>query len=264
MTERTAADESLLDARLEIETPERVKIVYDLAGIGSRFAAGSIDMLLLGFVFAVMFAVAIVAFSVALPSTQEAQMAMVFAVVGAFTAVLSLYYVGFEWLWSGQTPGKRVLKLRVISEDGGPASAGAMFLRNVLRVADLIPFAAPYGLGGLVMFVNRRAKRIGDYAAGTIVVRERPEPLAAFRPAAAAEGALPGDVLGAADLARVQAFVVRAPQMIVASRDALARRIADDIAARHGLVYADAGKFLRGLAQGVTPKQLREAQGPAA
>jgi len=263
MTEPAAADESLLEARLEIETPERVKIVYDLAGIGSRFAAGSIDMLLLVFVFAVMFAVAMVAFSVTLPTSQEAQTAFWLSVAGAFTVVLSLYYVGFEWMWSGQTPGKRVLKLRVISEDGGPASAGAMFLRNVLRVADLIPFAAPYGLGGLVMFVNRRGKRIGDCAAGTIVVRERPEPLAAFRPTAAAD-ALPGDVLGAADLARVQAFVVRAPQMIAASRDALARRIADDVAARHGLAYADAQQFLRVLAKGATPKQLREAQGPAA
>ena len=263
MTEQTAADGSMLDERLEIETPERVKIVYDLAGIGSRFAAGFIDCLILGLVFGVLFAVVVIAMSVTMPRTSEAQTAFWLAVGGAFTVVLSLYYIGFEWLWAGQTPGKRMLKLRVISEGGGPAPAGAIFLRNVLRIADLIPFAAPYGLGGIVMFANRRAKRIGDFAAGTIVVRERAEPLAAFRSPAAAD-ALPGDVLGAADLTRVQAFVVRAPQMIGASREGLARRIADDVAARYGLAYADAEPFLRGLAQGVTPKQLRDAMGPAA
>jgi uncharacterized RDD family membrane protein YckC len=260
MTE-PAADMSQVDARLEIETPERVRIVHDLAGIGSRFAAGLIDVLLLGTVFFALFLAVVIGASVALPKAQEARTAFGLAVFGAFSLLLSLYYIGFEWLWSGQTPGKRLFKLRVISEGGGPASPGAIFLRNVLRVADLLPGLAPYGLGGIVMFANGRSKRIGDFAAGTIVVRERQEALAAFQPAA---GEMPGDALGPADLARVQAFVARAPQLLATRRGELARRIADDIAARHGVTADDAEWLLHALARGLTPREIRESQGPRA
>jgi uncharacterized RDD family membrane protein YckC len=260
MTE-TAEGGSLLDERLEIETPERVKIVYDVAGIGSRFAAGLVDSLLLAFVFGILFVVVSIAATVAAPKSDETRMAFGLAVIGAFSVLLLIYYVGFECVWSGQTPGKRLLRLRVISETGEPATAGAIFLRNLLRIADLMPGAAPYGLGGIVMFANRRAKRIGDFAAGTVVVRERAEPLAAVRVAAAET--LPGDALSAADLARVQAFVARAPQMIRASREALAARIAGDVAARYRLAYEDAEAFLRSLARGAAPKDLRDARGPA-
>jgi uncharacterized RDD family membrane protein YckC len=251
----------LLDERLQIETPERVTIVYDVAGIGSRFAAGAIDVLILAFVFFVLGVVFAIAASVAFPKTDEAKMTFAMAVAGAFTSLLSLYYVGFEWFWDGQTPGKRVFDLRVVSDGGGPASIGAVFVRNILRVADLLPGFAPYGLGGFVMFVNRRSKRIGDYAAGTMVVRERAQPIL---PAAAPRAdASSGDALAAADVERIRAFVSRAPQMIAASRAALARRIAEDVASRHGISFDDPEQFLRLLASGRTPRELRDAQGPA-
>ncbi len=252
---------SMLDERLEIETPERVAIVYDIAGIGSRFAAGAVDVVIIALLFLVLFGIVAVAAAVARPKSDEAMTAFGLAALGGFTALLSLYYVGFEWVWSGQTPGKRLFKLRVVSDGGGPASGGAVFVRNVLRAADLAPFVAPYGLGGVVMFVNRRAKRIGDWAAGTMVVRERVEPPA---PPPARPDAAPGDALPAADLALVRNFVARAPQMIASSRRALARRIAEDVARRHDLAFDDAEPFLRLLASGRTPREIREAQGPRA
>jgi uncharacterized RDD family membrane protein YckC len=250
---------SLLDERIEIETPERVAIVYDVAGIGSRFAAGAIDVFILTFVFFVLGVVVVIAASIALPKSDEARMAFGMAFAGAFMATLSLYFVGFEWFWDGQTPGKRAFDLRVVADGGGPASVGAVFVRNILRVADLLPGFAPYALGGFVMFVNRRSKRIGDYAAGTMVVRERTQPPAPPpRPDAPS-----ADALSASDLERVRAFVAREPQMIASSRVALARRLAQDLASRHGLAFDDPDRFLRLLASGRTPRELRDAQGPS-
>jgi uncharacterized RDD family membrane protein YckC len=261
VTENT---ESLLGERLEIETPERVKIVHDLAGIGSRFAAGSIDFTLLAFAFAVLGGAYVIIERVTLPKGEEAQQAFAMACIGGFSVVLAGYYIGFEWMWAGQTPGKRALKLRVMSDSGGPASTGAIFVRNILRVVDILPGIACYGLGGLVMFVNRRAKRIGDYAAGTIVVRERAEPLAvrSRTPSTDALHELPGESFAAADLARVQSFVSRAAQFIPASRAALARQIAEDVAKRHQLACGDPEQFLRLVAQGRTPQSFRDAEGP--
>jgi len=251
-----APAECILDERLEIETPERVKIVHDLAGVGSRFAAGTIDVFILTFAFMALTVVVALAASIAIPKTDEARTTFVLAVSGAYTALLSLYYIGFEWFWDGQTPGKRLFDLRVLGDGGGPASVGAVFVRNVLRAADILPLVAPYALGGIVMFVNRRAKRIGDYAAGTIVVRERQQ---SFAPPAAAATA-PGDALDSVDLERVRRFVVRAPQLFAARRAELARAIATDVASRHGLAFDDPEKLLRLLAAGKTPRDLREAQ----
>ncbi len=256
----TEPNESLLGERLEIETPERVKIVHDLAGIGSRFAAGAIDFTLLAFAFAVLGGVYVIVERVTLPKGEEAQQAFAMACIGGFSIVLAGYYIGFEWMWAGQTPGKRALKLRVMSDSGGPASTGAIFVRNILRVVDILPLVACYAVGGLVMFVNRRAKRIGDYAAGTIVVRERTEPLGVAGPPSGGE--IPGESFAATDVARARSFVARAPQFIPASRTALARQIADEIAKRHGLDCDDPERFLRNVAQGSTPQSIRNVEGP--
>lgn len=254
--------ESLLDEQLEIETPERVKIVYDLAGIGSRFAAGAIDFLILLFLYFILFVAAAIALGIALPSTPEAGTVFGLAIAGAFTGLLAVYYLGFEWMWAGQTPGKRALKLRVLSDEGGPASVGAIFLRNILRIADIVPLAAPYALAGLVMFCNRRAKRVGDYAAGTIVVREREQPLGLAPLAKTSAGALPGDALGGEERARIRAFLSRAPQMIAVSRSSLAHKLASSVAQRHQLAFDDPEKLLQLLASGRTPREIRDAQGP--
>ena len=256
----TPPAEDLLDERLEIETPERVKIVYDLAGIGSRFAAGTIDVFLVAVLWVILGLVVVVAAGLSLPTSEEAQFAFGTAVVGVFMAVLAAYYLAFEWMWSGQTPGKRMLQLRVLSDTGGPASAGAIFVRNVLRVADILPGIAPYGLGGIVMFVNRRGKRIGDYAAGTMVVRERDQPLGVL-PSPPAD-AMPGDVLDSADLLRIRSFLLRSPQLLRERRVTLEAQLAADVAARYGLVVVDANHLLRLLASGRSPRQIRETQGP--
>ena len=250
--------ESLLERRLEIETPERVRITHDIAGIGSRFAAGFIDVFLLLILGCVALFGVLVLGSVAIPSGEAEQMALGYAAAGVVFVIVTAYYSFFELAWAGQTPGKRLLRLRVIAKDGGPASATAILVRNVLRFIDAFPFAAPYGLGGVVMFVAPSARRIGDFAAGTIVVRERTEALAA-PPRVAPDDA---DAIAETDAERAREFVIRAPQLVAASRRTLARSIASDIAARHDLAFADAEQFLRAVARGVRPSELRGAAGP--
>jgi uncharacterized RDD family membrane protein YckC len=81
------------------------------------------------------------------------------------------YYFFFEWLWDGQTPGKRLLKLRVMQADGMPITYWHALVRNILRIADFLPFF--YGAGGLIALLSSDNRRIGDLVAGTIVARER-------------------------------------------------------------------------------------------
>jgi hypothetical protein len=93
--------------------------------------------------------------------------------------IINGYFAIFEWLWSGQTPGKRWLKLRVIREDGRPISFLEAMIRNLIRVIDFIvpPF---YSVGLVSVFATERDQRVGDLVAGTVVVRERESEAPAF------------------------------------------------------------------------------------
>jgi uncharacterized RDD family membrane protein YckC len=82
------------------------------------------------------------------------------------------YFIFFEWLWNGQTPGKRWLKLRVIREDGRPITFWEAAVRNLLRLFDIMPFPF-YSIGLICVFISNRDQRVGDMVAGSVVVRER-------------------------------------------------------------------------------------------
>jgi uncharacterized RDD family membrane protein YckC len=99
---------------------------------------------------------------------QKWIIAVIFAVV--VTLFSTGYFLFFEWLMRGQTPGKKAMKIRVIRDDGTPVTIHEVFVRNVLRLIDFLPFA--YGVGVIVMFPSRLSKRLGDIAAGTIVIKE--------------------------------------------------------------------------------------------
>ena len=96
-------------------------------------------------------------------------------VVAIFGVILSLfywgYYVFFEVLWKGQSPGKRWMGLRVIRTDGTPITLSEAFIRNLVRVVDFLP--AGYGVGIITMFIDKQSRRLGDLAAGTLVVQDR-------------------------------------------------------------------------------------------
>jgi uncharacterized RDD family membrane protein YckC len=103
---------------------------------------------------------------------------LLFAVAIAAQLVIELFYfVVFETVWRGRSPGKRLLGLGVVSEDGLPVSFGASLVRNLLRSADILP--SSYTTGLVTMLVSKRTQRLGDIAAGTVVVRfDRPRPAA--------------------------------------------------------------------------------------
>lgn len=149
---------------LFIATPERISFSYQLAGLGSRFLAQFVDLVIL------TIALAIVAAGTAATGT-DSQTATLVLVVASFI-LLNGYFLFFEGLWSGQTPGKRAARLRVVGESGQPLTFEQALTRNIVRNLDFLPFG--YGAGMVALFANGRGKRLGDLAAGTVVVRERP------------------------------------------------------------------------------------------
>lgn len=169
------------DDTLVIETPERVPLHFALASIGNRFIACAIDhtiqiIVLMVIVIIFLFISDAADFGSRLTSAPKWVIALL--VIIQFI-IINGYFAIFEWLWSGQTPGKRWLKLRVIREDGRPISFFEAMIRNLIRVIDFIvpPF---YSVGLLSVFATERDQRVGDLVAGTVVVRERESEAPAF------------------------------------------------------------------------------------
>jgi uncharacterized RDD family membrane protein YckC len=168
------------DEILVIETPERVPLHFALASIGNRFIACAIDhtiqvvaLIVLVIFFAIITDVSNIG---QLSSAPKWVIALLIILV---FVLMSGYFAIFEWLWHGQTPGKRWLKLRVIREDGRPISFFEAAVRNLLREFDIMPFPF-YSIGLIFVFANERDQRVGDMVAGTVVVREREAEAPAF------------------------------------------------------------------------------------
>lgn len=175
---------------LIIETPERVPLAFALASIGNRFLAVAIDHAIqyvsIGTVIFLFLTVAGVGSSGELPLPEQIQNEMPNWIIAIMIIVLFLLFAGyfavFEWLWNGQTPGKRIMKLRVIREDGRPVTLWEAIARNLLRIFDAIPgFLIPiYSVGLIVVFLSGRDQRVGDIFAGTVVIRERTDEAPTF------------------------------------------------------------------------------------
>lgn len=165
--------EPTLSERFTVETPENIRFGYDVADIGSRFLAILIDSLLQGVLFTVFFIAAIILqaqlTTIELPRPLEDLFAV--SVILALFVIQFGYFLFFEIILNGQTPGKRLFRLRVVKDNARPLSPLDSAVRNIVRVIDFFP--AFYGIGILIMFFNARAKRLGDFAAGTIVVKMR-------------------------------------------------------------------------------------------
>lgn len=172
---------------LIIETPERVPLAFALASIGNRFLAVAIDHFIqfLSIYLAVWFfqwlagVGSLFELSPSLSEMPKWTLAVMLVVV---FLLFTGYFIFFEWIWNGQTPGKRLLKLRVIRADGRPVTLWEAMARNLLRIVDAIPgFAIPiYSVGLITVFLNDRDQRIGDIFAGTVVIRERTDEAPTF------------------------------------------------------------------------------------
>lgn len=153
---------------MEVMTPENVSIEYELAGLGSRFAAALIDSLIQGGLLVLtVIAMAIAGLDIGQP---ELMSSVVWAVgIAVLFLIWSGYYIFFEMLMNGQTPGKRLNHLRVVRQTGEPIGFFDSFLRNIVRIADMLP--GIYLAGSLFVLFSRHNKRIGDFAANTLVVK---------------------------------------------------------------------------------------------
>jgi uncharacterized RDD family membrane protein YckC len=162
---------------LTIQTPEYVGFQYILAGLGSRATAYLLDTAIRILFLLVLFTV-IILLSRGLPSLDPTGILsslsknwiMALGVI-AYGIIDLGYFFLFEALWNGQTPGKRQQRLRVIRMDGAPIGWLGSAIRNIIRAIDIL--AGVYPIGFVVMFMSRNSQRIGDYAAGTVVIVER-------------------------------------------------------------------------------------------
>jgi uncharacterized RDD family membrane protein YckC len=219
--------------RISLATPEGVTLEVTLAGVGSRFVAALIDQLLrLAVLGALFLAVAL------LGRGADVSFGGVVAVILVAVFVVQFGYdVAFETLASGRTPGKRWTGLRVVKIGGAPVGFLTSALRNILRLVDYLP--GFYLVGILAVLFTRNNQRLGDLAAGTIVVRERrlpatPTSVAPLATASvpASDGAASWDVSGitAEEVATVRRFLDRRTTLTPEAR----RRLAMEMATRLG------------------------------
>lgn len=157
--------------KLSIDTPEQVALEFSLATVGSRFLAVAIDTAIqVAGGIALFIVVAVLFWLTSAGAAAARPWVMSVFVIGAFL-IYYAYFAVFEALWNGQTPGKRAIGLRVIHATGRPVSVWEAVLRNVVRIADQMP--AIYAVGIVSVFLTERSQRLGDLAAGTVVVHER-------------------------------------------------------------------------------------------
>lgn len=216
---------------LHVTTPERVAVELPLAGVGSRAMAYLIDaglLLAAGLVlyFGATFLVADpLNAALALPSGVRVAAALL-----AFAAVQG-YWTLLEALWRGQTPGKRMMRLRVVRADGQPLRLTDCALRNLLRAVDFLPMCYPVGL--LVMLFDARHRRLGDMVAGTLLVREDVVDLSRF------DRAAPRRPLSATELDVVTDLLRRFDALDPAARRALGQQLLTRLGATDGAPLAD-------------------------
>ncbi len=159
-----------MNDELQVATPERVSVDLPIAGLGSRAMAYVVDVGLLGASGLVLYFAA--SFFVPDPLTAAlglSSLARVLILAGAFF-VMWVYWTLLEVMWNGQTPGKRLLRIRVVKSDGSPVTVFASAVRNLLRIVDFLPACYPVGL--VTMLIDGKHRRLGDLLAGTVLVRD--------------------------------------------------------------------------------------------
>jgi uncharacterized membrane protein SpoIIM required for sporulation/uncharacterized RDD family membrane protein YckC len=237
-----AGQPDTLDARVEIETPELVTLQFSVAGLGSRGAAALIDGLI---VLVLLAAVSAVGIAALFAFGRGAGPWLLALLLLAQFAVVWGYYVLFEWLRDGQTPGKRWLGLRVVQDGGFSVGFSHAAVRNLLRLVDAQP-GFVYAVGMIAALVSRRGKRLGDLVAGTIVVRERTATLPARGATApAAVSAARGPLLDDESFALVERLVARRATLDAERVRELERRVAERVRPALDVLAADAGDLPR-------------------
>jgi uncharacterized RDD family membrane protein YckC len=223
------------EERTRIATPEGVELELVLAGLASRFMAEIVDATLILLSVGALIVIAALA-------GGTAGLVIVSVAAGGLMLISVLFHVAFEVLAAGRTPGKRMNGLRVVMDGGEPIGVRASSVRNLLRLLEGPPLL--YAPAIVAILATRRNQRLGDLAAGTLVVREPKAPGRRQRrrtpahPAAPAEGLRLTDwdvsAITQDELAAVRSFLARRDAFAPAARRGLAR----DLAARLGAKVA--------------------------
>ncbi|HXC79915.1 MAG TPA: RDD family protein [Candidatus Acidoferrum sp.] len=155
----------LSDSDLIVATPERVSFEFQIAGLGTRAIAQIIDLLIVAVV-----EIAVLFFGFGAGTVANSLTAAVLLIIVlSFINVFGYFWVS-EALWSGQTLGKKAFRLRAVGDRGEPLTFMQAGIRNIVRIIDFLPYG--YGIGMVVLFANGKGKRLGDLAAGTLVVKD--------------------------------------------------------------------------------------------
>ena len=244
-----------------VQTPEYVEIEYELAGIGSRVIAGLVDTIVQFFITALIVIAGIYLFHLLSPLGSGNPLDLVaILLIGAGGLVgFVAYWVVLEMVTNGQSIGKRMAGLRVIRDDGTPINLWDSIIRNVVRIVDLL--VPPFYWSAIVsVWVSSRSKRLGDHAAGTVVVKERapemptttapPVPPVQYRVApTAADEELMAHIrmLSAQEADAAERFLERRHELAAEVRAQLASRLAGSISSHLGVsagAWASAEEFL--------------------
>ncbi len=164
---RNVVDYHACVTTLLVPTAEGVTLRFDVAGAASRLAAGLLDMVILVVAFALVALILLIAASFDPSGISNFAAGVLF---GGTVLVAIAYHIVFHALWAGQTPGKRWVRIRVMSADGYPPSVLAVVLRALVWPIDVFLFV-PASIGLIVIAATPRHQRLGDLAAGTLVVR---------------------------------------------------------------------------------------------
>lgn len=238
-----------LSQTVDVETPELVVFSYTIAGVGSRALAALIDSVIcIATIILIMIGLAISSARRAVgatPGVFDAWAAAIF--VFAIFCVIWGYYVLFEGLADGQTPGKRLLRLRVVRDGGYSVTFGASAVRNLVRLVDIQPIPS-YAVGIVTIMFSKSGKRLGDIVAGTIVVREAlVREIAPAAAPVAVGGASPLDAaLTEEEFLVLERFMERRDSLDAERRSALASQLAARLTTN---AVADNGRNASALAR---------------
>jgi len=157
--------------QVNVKTPEHVSLQYKLAGLGSRSSAQIIDFLIIAVIYAGLFLILYLAEDIFLNSFFAFSSYVTAIIIMLIFFIFWGYFFLFELFMGGKTPGKKLLGIRVIQENGQSATALAILIRNLIRIIDFLPVY--YFIGILMIFLHSKHKRLGDIVGGTLVVHER-------------------------------------------------------------------------------------------
>jgi uncharacterized RDD family membrane protein YckC len=255
----------------EVLTTEKVPFTYRVAGMGSRFLAWLVDF---GLILVLLFMGACLGL---VAEIGRSGMGVAIMMVSSF-AVQFAYFLLFEWLWHGQTPGKNLLGIRVVTWQGTSMSFMQSTLRNILRFVDGLPLPLPvlYTLGFAVAACSWEHRRLGDLAAGTLVVHveRRARPIQALHGGGSeadrawrAQARQRLNQLERAQKQTVLDLCLRRDQLRVAERARLFQATSGFFQERLGLLpekYQSDEKFVLALAGEIGARAAEPVEAPAA